>query len=209
MFTGIAHGAFQARVKRRDDGITELKLKLGNFQHGLVRGASVAINGVCLTVVEVINDDVSFEIGSETARISNLGQLRDFDYVNVERSLKFGDEIGGHILSGHIAAKVEVTAVTRASQEAQISFRIPTGWCDYVMHKGFIALNGCSLTVAEFDRESGIGAVNLIPETLRLTTFNQVQVGDQLNLEVDSQTQALVNTVKTVLADRDWLKSMR
>lgn len=209
MFTGIAHGKYRAETKNRKDGILELSIELGSYGRDLVSGASVAINGVCLTVVSNADGVAHFDVVSETARISNLGELADNLYVNVERSFRVGDEVGGHILSGHIADVVTVKSYTRSGSEALLEFVVPEAWRQYVMPKGFIALNGCSLTVAEFDRESGIGSINLIPETLHRTTFDAVQKGDRLNLEVDAQTQAVVDTVRSMLSDKNWLQSIR
>ena len=209
MYTGIAHGKYRAQVKRQEDGILKLTIDLGSYGQDLAIGASVSINGVCLTVVSNSGGVASFDIGSETARISNLGELSDGSYVNVERSFRFGDEVGGHILSGHVADVVTVESNTLRGTESLLEFVVPVAWRQYVMPKGFVALNGCSLTVAEFDRESGIGSINLIPETLRRTTFQDVVKGDRLNLEVDSQTQAVVDTVHAVMADKNWIQSLQ
>lgn len=209
MYTGIAHGKFRAQLKKQDDGIIKLSVDLGSYGRDCAIGASVAINGVCLTVVSNAEGVVSFDIGSETARISNLGELSDGSYVNVERSFRVGEEVGGHILSGHVADVVIVENYTLRGSEALLEFVVPEAWRRYVMPKGFVALNGCSLTVAEFDRETGIGSINLIPETLRRTTFDDVVKGDRLNLEVDSQTQAVVDTVRTMMSDKHWIQSIQ
>lgn len=209
MYTGIAHGKYRAQLKRQEDGILKLTIDLGSYGQDLTIGASVAINGVCLTVVSNLDGVVGFDIGSETARISNLGELSDGSYVNVERSFRVGEEVGGHILSGHIADVVIVESNERTGSEALLKFVVPEAWRSYVMPKGFVALNGCSLTVAEFNRETGVGSINLIPETLRRTTFDTVKRGDSLNLEVDSQTQAVVDTVHAMMSDKSWLQSIR
>ena len=209
MFTGIAHGKYLAKIKTREDGILDLSIELGSYGRDLVTGASVAINGVCLTVVSNTDGVASFDIGSETARISNLGELSDSSYVNVERSFRVGDEVGGHILSGHVADVVTVKSFIRSGSEALLEFVVLEAWRKYSMPKGFIALNGCSLTVAEFDRESGIGSINLIPETLRRTNFDTVVEDARLNLEVDAQTQAVVDTVRVMLSDKNWLQSIQ
>lgn len=209
MFTGIAHGKYRAQLENQADGILRLRVDLGSYGRDCAIGASVAINGVCLTVISNTEDVVSFDIVSETARISNLGELADGSFVNVERSFRVGDEVGGHILSGHVADVVTVESNTLRGSEAQLEFNVPEAWRKYVMAKGFIALNGCSLTVAAFDRESGIGSINLIPETLRRTTFDNVANGDRLNLEVDSQTQAVVETVRAMMSDKNWIQSIQ
>lgn len=209
MYTGIAHGKYRAQVEKKEDGILEFSIDLGAYGQDLEVGASVAINGVCLTVVSNSGGVASFDIGSETARISNLGEIADGSFVNVERSFRVGDEVGGHILSGHVADVVKVESNELRGSEARLKFVVPEAWRQYVMPKGFVALNGCSLTVAEFDRESGLGSINLIPETLRRTTFQDVVKGDRLNLEVDSQTQAVVDTVRAVMSDKNWIQSIQ
>ena len=206
MFTGITHGRYSVTITLGEHDITVLEIDLGEYGSGIEVGASVSVNGVCLTVVEIDGDRVSLEVGAETARISNLSELSSKDSVNVERSFRVGQEVGGHILSGHIADIAEVTAFNRDGNEAQLEFRVPERWRMYLLSKGFIALNGCSLTIADFDRRSGIGTINLIPETLRRTTFDCIKVGDHLNLEVDSQTQTIVETVRTLLMDKELLK---
>ena len=209
MFTGIAHGKFRSAVRKQDDGILKLTLDLGGYGRDLAVGASVSVNGVCLTVVANTEGVASFEVASETALISNLGELTDGSNVNVERSFRIGDEVGGHILSGHVADVVTVQSNTVDGSEALLEFVVPEAWRRYLMPKGFVALNGCSLTVAEFDRQSGTGAINLIPETLRRTTFDEVAEGDRLNLEVDAQTQAVVDTVRAMMSDKKWLQSIQ
>ena len=208
MFTGITHDKYAVIVAPQTDGIIKLELDLGDYGDGIRTGASVAINGVCLTVVEAVDHRVIFDVGGETARISNLSELSNGSFVNVERSFRVGDEIGGHILSGHVADVVTVTRNEIRGSEAQLEFEVSIRWRPYLMPKGFVALNGCSLTVADFDRESGVGTVNLIPETLRRTNFDGISPGDHLNLEVDSQTQAVVDTVRSMMRDKTWLASL-
>ena len=121
--------------------------------------------------------------------------------VNVERSLRFGDEVGGHILSGHVAATVPVVEDRSEPGYRRLTVQVPDFWMRYLGLKGFVALNGASLTVAELDREASTISVSLIPETLARTTFGDVRTGDRLNLEVDAQTQAVVDTVRSMLPE--------
>lgn len=162
-------------------------------------GASVAINGVCLTATTVGTREASFDLIAPTLRTTNLGSLTAGDSVNVERSLKLGDEVGGHILSGHVAATCTVVAVEVDGRQRLLSATAPATWMPYLMPKGFVALNGVSLTIAELHRERRLLRIGLIPETLARTTFGRVGVGDALNLEVDAQTQATVDTVRALL----------
>ena len=168
---------------------------------GIEEGASVAVDGCCLTVSAISDDVLQFEVVTATQRITTLGKLRQGDKVNVERSLKFGDEVGGHILSGRIASTVEVTDYQSRESEATLTFRVPKEWRKFLMTKGFIALNGASLTLASFDSATGCGTINLIPETLKRTNLGSVRIGDHLNLEVDSTTQTIVQTVERLFAE--------
>lgn len=181
-------------------------MALGDHAEGLRPGASVAINGVCLTATAVDDGQAAFDLIAETRRTTNLGSLRVGDAVNVERSLRFGDEVGGHVLSGHIAATCAVTAIDVAAGRRYVTANAPPEWMPYVMPKGFVALNGVSLTIAERNRAASTLSVSLIPETLARTTFGQTAVGDALNLEVDAQTQAAVDTVYALLPEviEEW-----
>lgn len=208
MFTGIAHDKYRVSKTLQEDGVCSLAIDLDAYAQGLQLGASVAINGVCLTVVAVDDSVATFEVGQETARISNLGQLADRGFVNVERSYRVGDEVGGHLLSGHIADVAKTVGMSYSGSEALLEFEVPDQWRMYLMPKGFVALNGCSLTIAEYDRKTGLGSVNLIPETLRRTTFSDVKAGDLLNLEVDAQTQTIVDTVRALLLDGEYVRDL-
>ena len=142
-----------------------------------------------------------FDLIRETLATTNLGDLRPGSLVNVERALRIGDELGGHLLSGHVSATVPVVEDRTEPGYRRLTVRIPGFWMRYLSLKGFVALNGASLTVAELDREASTVSVSLIPETLMRTTFGNIHVGDRLNLEVDPQTQAVVDTVRSMLPD--------
>lgn len=181
--------------------MTAIRIALGDRAAGLRSGASVAINGVCLTATEVRGGEAAFDLIAETRRTTNLGGLRVGDAVNVERSLRVGDEVGGHMLSGHIGATCEVVRVDVAAGRRFLTVSAPAQWMRYLMPKGFVALNGASLTIAELDRARHTFSVSLIPETLARTTFGAAAVGHALNLEVDAQTQAVVDTVHAMLPE--------
>jgi riboflavin synthase len=132
---------------------------------------------------------------------STLGNLRVGAKVNFERSLKFGQEIGGHLLSGHIDFSAQITKVDTPPNNHQITFAAPADWMRYIFPKGYVALNGASLTVARCDKGAGTFEVCLIPETLRLTTFGSLRAGDRVNVEIDRQTQVIVDTVTAYLKD--------
>lgn len=202
MFTGIVQGLGEVTQIQDQAGIRRIQVRLPNGRdQGLETGASVAINGVCLTVVGWDQHGVEFDVIDETLRLTNLGDLKVGHVVNVERATRFGDEIGGHVLSGHIHGRAQVTEVVETDANLAVWWAVPDALKKYVLPKSYVSLNGCSLTVGDTERDGQL-SIHLIPETRELTTFGRVTVGDSLNLEIDSQTQAIVDTVERVLEQR-------
>ena len=200
MFTGIVQGV-RAVVDVEQRATTRLRIGLGDLSDGLETGASVAVNGVCLTAAAIEATVVAFDVIAETIQTTNLGTLTQGSTVNVERSFRVGDEVGGHILSGHVAATAEVVEVAESPGGKVVTAQVPPPWLRYLMAKGFVALNGASLTIQELDRSASTLKISLIPETLARTTFATVAPGNHLNLEVDAQTQAVVDTVAALLPE--------
>ncbi len=165
---------------------------------GLQTGASVAHNGCCLTVTETDGRTARFDLMAETLDKTNLGRLKAGDLVNLERAARFGDEIGGHLMSGHITATTEILLIERTEHNTTMHFALPAALKPYILPKGFVGLDGCSLTIGSVGEDSF--CVHLIPETLRRTLFGTRQAGDTVNLEIDPQTQAVVDTVGRILA---------
>ena len=165
---------------------------------GLQTGASVAHNGCCLTVTETDGRTARFDLMAETLDKTNLGRLKAGDLVNLERAARFGDEIGGHLMSGHITATTEILRIERTEHNTTMHFALPAALKPYILPKGFVGLDGCSLTIGSVGVDSF--CVHLIPETLRRTLFGTRQAGDTVNLEIDPQTQAVVDTVSRILA---------
>lgn len=165
---------------------------------GLQTGASVAHNGCCLTVTEADGRTARFDLMAETLDKTNLGRLKAGDLVNLERAARFGDEIGGHLMSGHITATTEILRIERTEHNTTMHFALPAALKPYILPKGFVSLDGCSLTIGSVGEDSF--CVHLIPETLRRTLFGTRQAGDTVNLEIDPQTQAVVETVGRILA---------
>jgi riboflavin synthase len=170
---------------------------------GLKLGASVAQNGVCLTVRTLRENqdgsfNVSFDTIAQTLKLTNLSDLTAGDEVNIERAACFGDEIGGHVVSGHVFGCVRALAVEQDELNMRIVFERPKELRPYLLNKGFVGLNGCSLTIAEVTDNTF--SVCLIPETRDVTTFGKIQVGNRINLEIDPSTQATVDTIKELMA---------
>ena len=194
MFTGIVQGTAElVAIDSLPNFRTQvIRMPSPAWGEGLALGASVAHNGCCLTVTRVEGDLVSFDLMQETLRLTNLGQLVVGDKVNVERAARFGDEIGGHA--------AEVTSVIDTPNNRQVWYRLDPALMKYVLTKGYIGIDGISLTVGEV-RASEF-CVNLIPETLARTNLGWVKAGWQINIEIEPQTQAIVDTVERVLAAR-------
>ena len=209
MFTGIVQGVCPVVSCEPLAGVTRITLQLDGLARGLDLGASVAVNGACVTAAEIDGSLVGFDLVKETIELSNLGELAAGTNVNVERSFRVGDEVGGHILSGHVAGVAVVTQIKSDDGHRLVTMAVPREWMAYLMLKGFVALDGASLTIAEIDRSAATISVSLIPETLARTTFGRLEVGDRINLEVDSQTQAIVDTVREVLKDESLLEGIR
>ncbi|AOR65643.1 riboflavin synthase [Pectobacterium wasabiae] len=202
MFTGIVQGtAPVVSIEEKSNFRTHVVQLSPDLLPGLSLGASVAHNGCCLTVTAIDGDRVSFDLMKETLRLTNLGDIHEGDVVNIERAAKFGDEIGGHVMSGHIMCTAEVVKIQVSENNHQIWFRLADeALMKYVLHKGFVGIDGISLTVGEVTR--GRFCVHLIPETLNRTTLGQKRLGHRINIEIDPQTQAVVDTVERVLASK-------
>ena len=199
MFTGIVQGTCPVTAIGREGSIRALTVDLGEHARSMELGASVAVNGTCLTAAAMDGPEVRFDIVEETWRQTNLGEATVGALVNIERSFRVGDEVGGHILSGHIAAAATVAQVEAEDGHHVVALAVPPRWMPYLMPKGFVAVNGASLTIQGLDREQSTITFSLIPETLARTNLGEAAPGDRLNLEVDSQTQAIVETVRALL----------
>jgi len=197
MFTGIveAKGLISKKIPSAEGQRLQIEVPEG-FNKDLKEGASVAVNGVCLTVTEYSNDQISFDVIKETLRVTNLGDLNKNSEVNIERSLKFGDEVGGHLLSGHISCACKAS-LSNTEDEVEILVDKPENWGQYIYPKGYIALNGVSLTVGKVSDKSF--SVYLIPETIRSTNLLTVEDGARLNLEIDQGVMASYENEKKIL----------
>ena len=200
MFTGIVQG--MGRVVSIEQPAADFRTHTVELPEdmagGLQTGASVAHNGCCLTVTETDGRTARFDLMAETLDKTNLGRLKAGDLVNLERAARFGDEIGGHLMSGHITATTEILRIERTEHNTTMHFALPAALKPYILPKGFVGLDGCSLTIGSVGEDSF--CVHLIPETLRRTLFGTRQAGDTVNLEIDPQTQAVVETVGRILA---------
>jgi len=216
MFSGIVQQeAPVLEVLFREDllrlGIT-LPLSYGEVVH---IGSSLGVDGVCLTVVSKATTRegllVRFDVMPVTLASTHLGELRPGDLVNVESALKWGDAVGGHLLSGHVMGKGTVVDIRQKGHDYQLEVECPEDWRLYLFPKGYIALNGVSLTIqsVEEGRKHTTLTVHLIPETLRTTNLKRLKAGDTVHVEIDAQTVAIVDTVRRLcLSDegKAWTK---
>ncbi|MFU8836455.1 riboflavin synthase [Roseovarius autotrophicus] len=183
MFTGIITDIGRiASVARRGD--MHARIATGYDTGRIEIGASIACDGVCLTVVALGAGWFDVDISAETLSKTNLGDWAEGRQVNLERALRVGDELGGHIVSGHVDGLAEVIARRDEGESTRLTFRAPAALARFIAPKGSVALNGTSLTVNEVSGDTF--GVNLIPHTQTVTTWGAVAVGDRINLEIDT-----------------------
>ena len=193
MYTGIVAGTAPILSVEDEGGGRFFTVDLTGFDGNLEIGASVALDGVCMTVVAIDSGKVGFEAIDETLNRTTLAERVMGDFLNVERSLRMGDELGGHLLSGHVMCTAEILDRAEVGEGMDLRVSMPDEARSYVLEKGYVAVDGMSLTVGRVE-ESGFD-LHIIPETIRVTTIGQKSVGDKVNIEVDSQTQAIVDTL--------------
>ncbi len=183
MFTGIVTDI--GTIAQLDQqGDLRARITTGYDTRGIDLGASIASDGVCLTVIELGADFYDVQISAETVSKTNIGAWKVGKRVNLERALKVGDELGGHIVSGHVDGVAEVVAMVDEGDSTRVTLRAPKELARFIAPKGSVALNGTSLTVNAVEGcEFGI---NFIPHTKEVTTWGDVTLGDQVNLEIDT-----------------------
>lgn len=205
MFTGIIQTKATVKAITDAEQFRQLELQVAaQFLQAIEIGASIAINGCCLTVVAFEHHEntaiVRFDVIDETLRLTNLGLLQVGQQVNFERSLTFGSELGGHIVSGHIHTTATLAKRIDSERNCRLYLTLEPKWLAYILAKGFVAVDGASLTVGEVDA-NGFW-LHLIPETLALTILGDAQEGQKINIEADQQTITIVETVERILAQR-------
>ena len=183
MFTGIITD-IGTITELTQEGDLRARITCGYDTSGLDMGASIASDGVCLTVVDLGPDWYEVQVSRETVDMTNLGDWKQGRRVNLERALRVGDELGGHIVSGHVDGVAEVVAMRDEGDSTRVTLRAPEALARFIAPKGSVALNGTSLTVNEVDGcDFGI---NFIPHTKVSTTWGDTAVGDRVNLEIDT-----------------------
>jgi riboflavin synthase len=206
MYTGIIQALCPVVEMIDKPGLKSFVVELPeNLLVGLQIGASVSLDGTCFTVTKTDGVRVSFDAMQETLAKTTIGSLTLGDQVNIERSAKMGDEIGGHPMSGHVSTVAEIVDVQQSENNKSMTFRVDPSWMRFIFSKGFIGLDGASLTVVDADNAAGTFKIHFIPETLRLTRFGTKKIGDHVNVEIDPQTQVIVETVERVLLEKTIL----
>jgi len=196
MFTGIVTdiGQVAAREARGD---TRFRIRTAYDTAGIDIGASIACSGVCLTAVQKGPDWFAVDVSAETLSRSTLGAWAEGSRINLERSLKVGDELGGHIVSGHVDGVGEVSETHRDGDSLRVTFTVPETLARYIAEKGSVAVDGASLTVNEVGPLSF--GVNLIPHTQAVTTLGALAKGSKVNLEIDVLSRYVARL-------NDWVK---
>lgn len=184
MFTGIVEELGEVRAVARKGDVVRLDVAARATLEGSGLGASVAVNGVCLTVVEARPDGVAFEVGPETLARTTLGSLKAGEAVNLERPLRFGAAVGGHLVLGHVDGIGTVTGVTRVESTARVRIALPgPALAPLLVEQGSVAVDGVSLTIAALERVTF--EVMVVPHTLAVTTFGRLTAGRAVNIETD------------------------
>ena len=204
MFTGLIERKGEIESIRQEGGAGALRIRAAGWDRPIQVGESVAVQGVCLTVTQQEGDVLCFDVLAETFRCTNLGSKQAGDSVNLERALRQGDPLGGHMVQGHVDSTGVVDAIIPVDRDFRVVVHCGAEIHKYIVYKGSIALDGISLTVADVD-EKGF-TVHIIPHTWEITTFSNLQVGDPVNLEADPLAKYAEKALLThqALLPVDW-----
>lgn len=199
MFSGIVEGKGKiVELKLKKDSIYIEILPPKNFSKNLKKGASISVDGVCLTSLDSGKKVLKFDVIEETLSRTNLKNLKKGSQVNLERSITSSTEIGGHFMSGHIHFTGNIKKIIYKESTKDILVGFPKKYGEYIFEKGYIGINGCSLTLGKVNQNSFY--LHLIPETLSVTNLDTLSVKSSVNVEIDQSTITTVETVKNILA---------
>ena len=201
MFTGIVSGQGIIHKIKNNVDYASITIKApAGFSKNLKRGASVAVNGVCLTAKKGATDLLEFDVITETLEKTNFKLLSKGNKVNLERSMKADTEIGGHLVSGHIHGVGIIKSINDRGQTKDLRIQPPASLMEYLFYKGYVGLNGCSLTIGKVFKSSF--NIHLITETIKVTNFQKMKKGDLINIEIDQTTINTVETIKKIMLER-------
>ena len=204
MFSGIVSGTGKVyKVSKKDDVISITISAPKGFNINLKKGASISVDGVCLTSLDKGLKKLKFDVVQETLSRTNLENLNKGTLVNLERSINSSTEIGGHLMSGHIHFTGKIKKIINKANTKDIIISFPRKFNEYIFEKGYIGINGCSLTIGKVNKDNFY--IHLIPETLSVTNLNLLLPGDSVNVEIDQSAISIVETVKrTLAAQKRW-----
>ena len=199
MFSGIVSGTGKVyKVSKKEDVLSIMISAPKGFNINLKKGASISVNGVCLTSLDKGLKKLKFDVIQETLSRTNLKNLNKGTLVNLERSINSSTEIGGHLMSGHIHFTGKIKKIINKASTKDIIISFPRKFNEYIFEKGYIGINGCSLTIGKVNKDNFY--IHLIPETLSVTNLNLLLPGDSVNVEIDQSAISIVETVKRALA---------
>jgi riboflavin synthase len=205
MYSGITKGLYEIIVLNKAPGLISYTVNLSSeLCKDLRPGDSVAIDGVCQTVVKIEKTHVSFQVIQETLDKTTLNELQLGRYVSIERSLRYGDEMGGHEVSGHVFGVAVIHQKIVEKNNLTLIIQCNPEWMKYILPKGFIAVDGSSLTVGKTLPKQGLFYLHLIPETLRRTNFTHKQIHARVNIEFDYKTKTIVDSVERILSLKEY-----
>ena len=199
MFTGIVQGIRKISLVSDIEGGRKIRIQLDDYSENLDHGASVAVNGVCLTAVKISEYWAEFDIIQETLNRSNLSTLKPGDSVNIERACSYGDEVGGHHESGHVDCMGIIKKLYNSPNNCDVVVGCEKHWLAYLIPKGWVTVDGVSLTVVDIGENWF--SISLIPETLKQTVLGLKAEGQKINLEFDHTVKVIVHTIERMLPE--------
>lgn len=198
MFSGIVQTVGKIESIKDKNHIKTIRIEThGNYLEDIAIGQSVSVDGVCLSLVKKNNEYCEFEAVEETINRTTLGSYKQGSKVNLEKSLKFGDTVGGHFVSGHIHTRGRIVEVELVGESKNILVEIEEKWIKYLTEKGYISVNGASITIGKVSKNTFY--VHLIPETLKTTNLDELIYDNYVNLEFDQATIAIVDTTERLI----------
>ena len=202
MFTGIVTEQGIISSVQSNKGYSSISIKCSKkFLKGLKKGASVAVNGVCLTSKKDSSEMLQFDLIDETLSLTNLKQIKKGTKVNLERSMTVNNVIGGQFLSGHIHCEGTISKITKVSNQTKdMLITLPSKMMKYIFYKGYIGINGCSLTIGKVNKNSFF--IHLIPETLKITNLDELSEKSKVNIEIEQSTLITVESVEKIIAQK-------
>ena len=198
MFSGIVQTVGKIESIKDKNHIKTIRIEThGDYLEDIAIGQSVSVDGVCLSLVKKNNEYCEFEAVEETINRTTLGRYKEGTKVNLEKSLKFGDTVGGHFVSGHIHTRGRIVEVELVGESKNILIEIEEKWIKYLTEKGYISVNGASITIGKVSKNTFY--IHLIPETLKTTNLDELIYDNYVNLEFDQTTIAIVDTTERLI----------